>query len=140
MLAFTGAKHNPDEEESAMRSAAQSPFKVTHGAWGGLRPTELGERIQLRHLRGGASQACWLTMGAGSKVSTPGVAAECIVTVIEGRLTCLVLGNEFQLLPTHHALIPPHVPFLLRAAGRTSATVLLHCSSTLPEWPELQAE
>ncbi len=123
-----------------MSPAARPAFSVTHGAWAALPATEPGERVQLRHLRGGASQACWLTMGPGSKVSTPGVAAECLVTLIEGRVTCVVLGNEFQLLPHHHALLPPHLPFRLRAAGRTAATLLLHCSSALAEWPELTAE
>ncbi len=122
-----------------MGSGVRSTYSVKHGAWLGLRAEELGDRVRIRHLRGGSSEACWLTLEPGGKVTSPGVAAECIVTVIEGRVTCQVVGNEFRLDVGHHALFPPQLPFTLQA-GRSPATLLLHCSTVLSESAHLETE
>lgn len=122
-----------------MGVGVRTAFSVAHGAWASVRAHQLNDRVDVRHLRGGCSEACWLTMKPGGKVSTSGVPAECVATVIEGRVSCLVLGNELLLPAGHHALLPPHIPFTLQAAGRTPAIVLLHCSAVLPDAARLEA-
>lgn len=114
-----------------MSASSRSSFSVTHNAWANVRPEELGGRVTVRHVRGGTSEACWLSLAVGARLATAGVAGECVLTVIEGRVTCHVLGNNLELPTGHFALFPPHIPFALRTAGRSPATVLVHCNSLL---------
>jgi len=116
------------------------PYAVTHSAWTSLRAEQLSDRVTVRHLRGAASEACWITIEAGGKLALPGLPAECLLTVIEGRARSFVLGNEVELLKGHFAMLPPQLPFVLRAAGRSPTTLLLTCGASLGDSVALEAE
>jgi hypothetical protein len=112
-----------------MTTTATPPtFSFTHNRWGALTPERLGERATVRHLHGGSSDAWWLELASGARLSASGLPAEACLTVCSGRITCLVLGNVVELPAEHFALLPPQLPFELRVTSRSPAAALLHCA------------
>ncbi len=140
MLVGAGAKHNPIGEEVPVSSTAHQPaFGFQHHSWSAVRPVQLGDRVACRRVRGGASESFFLELGVGGGVSSPGIPAECTLTVIEGRLTCRVFGNEVELARGNYAVIPPNVPLSLRVAGRSPAACVLFAAARLGDPLPLEA-
>jgi len=115
-------------------SVGQEPaFSISHQAWAAVRSIQLSDRATVRRLQGGAGEIWWVELAVGGGLAIRGVAAECTVTVIEGRLACHTFGNEVELPDGHVALLPPNLPFTLRVSGRSRAVCLIHCNARLAD-------
>jgi hypothetical protein len=111
-----------------MTNPSEQHFRLTHNNWSAIPADRLGERVRIHRLRGGASDNFWVSLRPGGRVASSGLPGECLVSVCSGRVTCRVLGNEVELPSGHFALLPPYIPFELRAAGRSEATAVACCS------------
>lgn len=100
------------------------PFRFSHGAWTSLPAQPLGDKGMLRHLPGGESLSWRLDLAAGARLASPGLGSECLLSVWAGRVVCGLLGNQVDLPIGHFALVPPNVPFTLRAAGQDESVVV----------------
>ena len=106
-------------------------FAVSHQAWSSVRAVLFTDRVAVRRLQGCAVESWWIELGVGAGLASRGVPAECTVTVLEGRLSCHVFGNEVELPTGHVALLPPNLSFTIRVAGRSPATCLVSCNARL---------
>jgi glyoxylate utilization-related uncharacterized protein len=120
-------------------SAPNPSFAFAHHAWNAVRAQTLGERITLRRLCGGASESWWLELQPSSGFQCSGIPAEAILTVLEGRLSCQVFGNQIELPRGHYAVVPPNITFAVRVGGRSPATALLSAGTLLAEPLPLEA-
>ena len=107
-----------------MSTLSEQPFRFSHNRWSAVPASRLGDRVQIRRLRGAASDGYWLQLDAGGRLSSSGMLGECMISVCSGRITCRILGNDVELPTGHYALLPPHIPFELKAAGRAEATAV----------------
>jgi len=106
-------------------------FAVSHQAWTSVRAASLSDRATVRRLQGCAMESWWIELAVGGGLSSRSVPAECTVTVLEGRLSCHVFGNEVELPTGHVALLPPNLSFTIRVAGRSPAICLISCNARL---------
>ncbi|MEP0774791.1 MAG: hypothetical protein HRF46_10585 [Acidobacteriota bacterium] len=106
------------------RVPSSHPFRFSHGAWSSLPGQDLGEKAVLRQLIGGESLNWRLDLAAGARLASPGLKCECMLSVWTGRAQCGLLGNQVDLPAGHFALVPPNVPFTLRATGNESCVVV----------------
>ena len=113
-------------------SAEEPVFSIRHQGWTRLASVESSEGIELRRLRGGASESWHLDLEPGSRLASRGIVAEGLVTVLEGRLLCSIFGNEVELPSGHFALIPPNTPFSVRVGGRSKAVAVAFFNKLLP--------
>ena len=100
-------------------------FAVVHQAWDRIPVLQIGPSIRCNRLRGGGGEAWHVRLQPGGGLNTRGLAAECFVTVLEGKARLQLFGNEVELPAGHVADVPPNVPFTLRPGARSTATVLL---------------
>lgn len=108
-----------------MVMTAENPvFSIRHQGWSRLAPELLGDGVELRRLRGGASETWQLDLEPGAKLASRGIAAEGVLSVVNGRLVCAIFGNEVELRTGHYALIPPNTPFGIRVGGRSGAQAM----------------
>lgn len=114
-----------------MPAGLAPPFAVSHQSWTTVRAVSHSERVTVRRLQGCAAETWWVELAAGGELSSRGIAAECTVTVIEGRLACHLFGNEVELPSGHVVLLPPNLPFTLRVAGRSATVCMVSCSARL---------
>jgi hypothetical protein len=112
---------------------ADSIFAFVHQAWNRVPSIHLGDSVTLRRLRGGAAETWHIDLLSGGGVTSRGIAAEGLATVLTGRLRCFVFGNEVDLPIGHFVLLPPNTPFVLRTGGRATAEVLIHLARLLPQ-------
>lgn len=120
-------------------SAEEPVFSIRHQAWTSLAPVESADGIELRRLRGGASESWHLGLESGARMASRGIPAEGLVTVVEGRLICSIFGNEVELPSGHFALIPPNTAFSIRVGGRSRAEVVAFFSKLLPAQPPIES-
>jgi len=122
-----------------MSTIAEEPvFLIRHQAWTRLASEMSAEGIELRRLRGGASESWHLDLEPGSRFTSRGIPAEGVVTVLDGRLLCTIFGNEVELPAGHFALIPPNTPFAVRVGGRSRAQAVAFFNKRLPEQPPIE--
>lgn len=113
--------------------ATSGNYVLAHHDWHNIRAEAIGERVVIRRIRGGSSEAAHLEIGPGGAVGTSGLPTECFLTVLTGRLLAAVLGNEVDLDVGHFVLIPPHVPLTLHNPTRSPAVLVAHCNSVIPQ-------
>ncbi len=106
------------------RAPSSHPFRFSNGPWSSLPGQHLGEKAVLRQLVGGESLTWRLDLAAGARLASPGLKCECMLSVWTGRAQCSLLGNQVDLSAGHFALVPPNVPFTLRATGHEGCVVV----------------
>lgn len=100
------------------------PFRFFHGDWSSLPAQPLGDRAELRSLSGGTCLLWRLDLRPGARLHSPALHGECLLSVVDGRLICEFLGNQVELPAGSFVLVPPNVPFSLRATGVTPAAAV----------------
>ncbi len=114
-------------------SQQERVFAVVHQAWERLPSQRIGAHVRCSRLCGGGGETWHLRIEPGGAVATRGVTAECFLTVMEGKVRLQLFGNEVELPAGHVADVPPNVPFTVRLAARTAATLLLGFCGRLDE-------